>query len=181
MSTELYRKYLNIIEENSQPKIQLDEGFSDWLKSKVSGLVDKFFNSSPRAKKAYQQAMARKNDLANILKTSRSAEEAKKKVESLAKADATQMNEGFENHPGQTAFGVASTLGGTATLILNTIYDKMSEILAIPIDTLRQPDMVNSVFADERLPDLVLNYGVPIMAVIYGLTLLYYVGKSDDR
>jgi hypothetical protein len=28
---------------------------------------------------------------------------------------------------------------------------------------------------------MLINYGLPLMCIIYGLTLLYYVGMSDDR
>lgn len=35
MSAELYRKYLDIINENSQPRLQLDEGLMDKIKSLI--------------------------------------------------------------------------------------------------------------------------------------------------
>ena len=35
MSQDLYRKYIDIINENSQPKVQLDEGIMDTIKSLV--------------------------------------------------------------------------------------------------------------------------------------------------
>ena len=56
MSAELYRKYLDIINENSQPKVQLDEGMLDsiinWAKSKAQSLASK---ASPEAKEAIIQ------------------------------------------------------------------------------------------------------------------------------
>lgn len=39
MSTELYRKYIDIINENSQDKIQLDEGIMDKLKLFAQKLI----------------------------------------------------------------------------------------------------------------------------------------------
>jgi len=39
MSTEVYRKYLDIINENSQPKVQLDEGMLDTMKAAVPKLM----------------------------------------------------------------------------------------------------------------------------------------------
>ena len=76
MSTDLFRNYIDLINEASEQQ-QLDEGIGDWLQSKVSGLLDKFLASSPKAQQAYKQAQSRKNELINILKTSKSAEEAK--------------------------------------------------------------------------------------------------------
>jgi len=45
MSAELYRKYLDIINENSQPKVQLDEGIMDTVKS-VIPKITKFLGGS---------------------------------------------------------------------------------------------------------------------------------------
>lgn len=43
MSTEYSRKLLDIINENSQPKVQLDEGLLDTVKAKVGQMVGKLF------------------------------------------------------------------------------------------------------------------------------------------
>ena len=40
MSTEIYRKYLNIINENSQPPVQLDEGVMDMLKPYIQKIAN---------------------------------------------------------------------------------------------------------------------------------------------
>jgi hypothetical protein len=178
MSTDLFRNYIDLINEASEQQ-QLDEGIGEWLQSKVSGLLDKFLASSPKAQQAYKQAQSRKNELINILKTSKSAEEAKKKTEALAKSDAgSGISEGFGNNMGKTLAGGLGVLGGSAYLILNKIYDTMAHIMATPVN---DPTMVNSMLADERLPAMLINYGLPLMCIIYGLTLLYYVGMSDDR
>jgi hypothetical protein len=178
MSTDLFRNYIDLINEASEQQ-RLDEGIGNWLQSKVSGLLDKFLASSPKAQQAYKQAQGRKNELINILKTSKSAEEAKKKTEALAKADAgSGISEGFGNNMGQTIIGGLGVLGGSAYLVLNKIYDTMAHIMATPVN---DPSMINSMLADERLPALLINYGLPVMLIIYGLTLLYYVGMSDDR
>ena len=56
MSTDLFRNYLDIINENSQPKVQLDEGVIDnivnWAKSKAQALASKI---SPEAKESIIQ------------------------------------------------------------------------------------------------------------------------------
>jgi hypothetical protein len=178
MSTNLFRNYIDLINEASESQ-KLDEGIGEWLQSKVSGLVDKFLNSSPKAQAAYKQAQAHKAELMDILKSSSSAEEAKQKVEALAKSNAGhKMSEGFGDHVGQTIGGGLGVLGGTAYLILNKIYDTMGHIMATPVS---DPTMATSMFADERLPAMMVNYGFPLMCVIYGLTLLFYAGTSDDR
>ena len=41
MSADLYRKYLDIINENSKPKVQLDEGMMDMIKLGAQKLVKK--------------------------------------------------------------------------------------------------------------------------------------------
>jgi hypothetical protein len=41
MSAELYRKYLDIINENSQPRVQLDEGMIDSLKAVAQNAIKK--------------------------------------------------------------------------------------------------------------------------------------------
>lgn len=178
MSSELFRNYIDFINE-AEDQRQLDEGIGDWLKTKVSGLVDKFVSSSPSAKQAYQQALSRKDELLNILKTSKSADEVKKKTEALAKSDAsTKLAEGFMDHPGQTLGGALGVLGGTAYMVLNKIYDTMGHVMSIPT---ADPTQAASMFADERLPYMVVNYGFPLLCIIYGLTLLFYVGTSKDK
>ena len=58
MSQDLFRKYIDIINENSQPKVQLDEGMLDSIKEKVSQLAQKMFSKEEmlQMKKAVEQA-----------------------------------------------------------------------------------------------------------------------------
>lgn len=55
MSSELFRKYIDIVNENSQEPVQLDEGLLDTIKSKVAQLASKVF--SPQDMEAMKQAV----------------------------------------------------------------------------------------------------------------------------
>jgi hypothetical protein len=66
MSAELYRKYLDIINENSQPKVQLDEGIMDmlnpYIKKAANALMSKFDPQTLQGlKQAYDQSGGDKN------------------------------------------------------------------------------------------------------------------------
>ena len=58
MSAELYRKYLDIINENSQPKVQLDEGIMDmltpYIKKAANALMSKL---DPQTMQGLKQAL----------------------------------------------------------------------------------------------------------------------------
>jgi hypothetical protein len=93
MSAELYRKYLDIINENSQPKVQLDEGVMDmlnpYIKKAANALMSKFDPQTLQGlKQAYDQSGGDKNkfmsmigitqqDLAPLAKGGQSVAEAK--------------------------------------------------------------------------------------------------------
>ena len=72
MSAELYRKYLDIINENSQPKIQLDEGIMNmlapYIKKAANALMSKLDPQTLQGlKQAYDQSGGDKDTfMANI-------------------------------------------------------------------------------------------------------------------
>ena len=179
MSTDLFRNYMDFIAEASEPE-QLNEGVIDWIGEKIKGLVDRFISSSPRAKAAYDAGKKHKDELINILKTSKDSKEVKAKVQALVKQDQESgaLAEGFANHPGQTIGAGLAILGSSAYLLVDKLLGVMDQIMAIPTSN---PTMATSMLADERLPYLVVNYGFPLMLLIYGLTMLFYIGTSDDR
>jgi hypothetical protein len=66
MSAELYRKYLDIINENSQPRVQLDEGIMDmltpYIKKAANALMGKLDPQTMQGlKQAYDQSGGDKN------------------------------------------------------------------------------------------------------------------------
>jgi hypothetical protein len=66
MSTEIYRKYLNIINENSQPPVQLDEGVMDMLKPYIQKIANALMSKlDPETlqglKQAYDQSGGNKD------------------------------------------------------------------------------------------------------------------------
>lgn len=72
MSTELYRKYIDIINENSQTKIQLDEGIMDklnpYIQKLAKALMSKFDpNTLQSLKQAHAQAGGDKNKFMQLI------------------------------------------------------------------------------------------------------------------
>ena len=180
MDPRFFRQYANLVEAAEQNKPQqLDEGVLDWIGDQIKNLINKFLNSNPKAKQAYEQAKQHKDELIGILKSSKDSNEVKAKVQALVKQDVQPggIAEGFANNPGKTLGAGLAVIGSTAYLLVDKLLGVMDHIMAIPT---QNPTMANSMLADERLPHLVVNYGFPLMCLIYGLVLLFYISQSDD-
>lgn len=124
MSTELYRKYIDIINENSQNKVQLDEGMLDSIKDKVMGVVNKFVSSSPKAKAAFDQAKQYKSELSDILKTSSSGKEVVQKIGQLV------GNQQLAEEITDESIGGLKTAAGGAMIVLPIVAAVLDSLYA---------------------------------------------------
>ena len=98
MSTELFRNYIDIINENSKPKMQLDEGFMDTIKGLASKAM-KMLGGDAIADIANKVKQATGGDY------SLTPENAKKVAQALGLADMAKGSQG------QTPQQVAENLG----------------------------------------------------------------------
>lgn len=72
MSAEIYRKYIDIINENSQAKVQLDEGVMDmlspYIKKAANALMSKFDPATLKGlSQAYKQSGGDKNKFMSMI------------------------------------------------------------------------------------------------------------------
>jgi hypothetical protein len=181
MDPRFFRQYANLIEAAEQDKPQqLDEGAMDWIGGQVMNLVNKFLSSNPKAKQAFEKAQQHKDELVDIFTSSKNSQEIKAKVQALVKQDVQPggIAEGFANNPGKTLGAGVAVIASTAYLLVDKLLGVAHQIMMIPV---QNPEMVNSMLADERLPEVVKHYVIPLMCLIYALVMLFYISQSDDR
>ena len=105
MSTELFRNYIDIINENSKPKMQLDEGFMDTVKGLASKAM-KMLGGDAIADIANKVKQATGGDY------SLNPENAKKVAQALGLADMAKSAEGQTPQQVAEAFGLAGNWQG---------------------------------------------------------------------
>lgn len=110
MSSELFRKYIDIVNENSQEPVQLDEGLLDTIKSKVAQLASKVF--SPQDMEAMKQAVEQATG---------------KPIEQV----------GLRDLGGKTATAIASALGAKATPGAAVNEAQLDELFGIKSDKIK--------------------------------------------
>ena len=108
MSTELFRKYIDIVEGREQ----VNEGMIDDVKAKFSEIWAKL-KAMPGFAEAYQKAKTMEPELKQILQSSSSGKDAADKIKNLASGMAdTQTNES-----NSSAVGAATGLHAASALI----------------------------------------------------------------
>lgn len=110
---EFFRKYADLITEAET--VRLDEGIVDSLKQLYQSLVGKV-KVIPNFKQYYDVAKTKQQEAVEAIKTSKSPEELKQKIASIA--DATQVNEStipsWYRHPKAKRPVVEPVLGAVA-------------------------------------------------------------------
>ena len=115
MSQDLFRKYIDIINENSQPKVQLDEGMLDSIKAKVSQLAQKMFSKEEmlQMKKAVEQATGKPIEQVGIRDIG--GDTAIKIAQSLGASG--QVNESQFSELARKIFAAGSSLAGITGIV----------------------------------------------------------------
>lgn len=185
MSAELYRKYLDIINENSQPKVQLDEGVMD----SINGVIAKI-KAMPGIQKYIQLAQAKKDALI------KAAQQSSNGAELVANLKATMGAQPAQAEPAQqqpaVAEGVGKWLGGTLSASAG------GGLMALGADlfmkawlTLGKPDLA-TMWADKGMDQMVAGGGgqnaillVTFLVVLGALAMLgggmqVKAGMDDD-
>jgi hypothetical protein len=111
MSTQLFRNYLDIINENSQPKVQLDEGILDTLKAAVPKLM-KYLGGDTAEQIAQQVKQVTGGDYTP------SRENAIKVAKALGFDKIVQAQQG--QSPEQVAEGLAGNWQGKLIQLMHT-------------------------------------------------------------
>ena len=88
MSADFFRNYIDIINENSEPKVQLDEGIMD----SINGLVAKI-KAIPGIAKFIQAAQAKKDELIQAAQHSRNGQELVKNIQAAVGAQPAQAQQ----------------------------------------------------------------------------------------
>lgn len=118
MSSELFRKYIDIVNENSQPKVQLDEGIMDTLKSLVPKAM-KLLGGDKVAQIAQQVKQATGGDTTpskeNAIKVARALG-----FEEILKAKAEQTAESVVEGNHDLNWGLAGNWQGKLVQLLYT-------------------------------------------------------------
>jgi hypothetical protein len=98
MSTEFFRNYIDIINENSQPQVQLDEGIMDTIKS-LAGKAMKALGGDAVA------------DIANKVKQATGGDFTPSKENAMKVAQALGLSKAAQAQPGQSQQQVAEAWG----------------------------------------------------------------------
>ena len=124
MSTEVFRKYIDIINENTQSPVQLDEGMIDSIKQKISQLAQKMFSPEDmaRMKQAVEKATG-------------------KPIEQVSVRDLG----------GDTAVAIATSLGAKPTSAVNEA--KLNELFGLGKEDPRITALRQQGFSDDTLKD----------------------------
>lgn len=146
MSTNLIRNYLDIINENSQPKIQLDEGMLDsivqWAKSKAQKLASQL---SPEEKESLTQMVTQasggqpKFDLSTIKKVAAQFRPLAASIKNNLSKNQDTMNEGLKDFwnkygsPISLAGGIASGYAGDKVGDMSIAVDKAAQAASPPV------------------------------------------------
>ena len=115
MSTELFRNYLDIINENSQANQQLDEGMLDSIKAKIGQVAQKMFSKEEmlQMKNAVEQATGKPIQQVSIRDISGNT--AMKIAQSLGASG--QVNESEFSELARKIFSVGSSLAGITGIV----------------------------------------------------------------
>ena len=115
MSTELFRNYLDIINENSQAKQQLDEGMLDSIKAKIGQVAQKMFSKEEmlQMKNAVEQATGKPIQQVSIRDISGNT--AMKIAQSLGASG--QVNESEFSELARKIFAAGSSLAGITGIV----------------------------------------------------------------
>lgn len=158
MSTEVYRKYLDIINENSQA-VQLDEGMMQDLKAKASALMGEF-KQIKGIGAAYKQAKMFAPELKQVFMSAKSGKDVMDGIQQVvaSKTGNNALTESTSNLIGGT-FG---TVGGLSILA----YEKATGFFDVLVNLLLNDTGANQAAAAWFL-------GVPVMCAIAGAFLLW--------
>ena len=122
MSTELFRRYIDIVEGREQ----INEGMIDDVKAKFSEIWTKL-KAMPGFAEAYEKAKAMEPELKQILQSSSSGKEAADKIKNLVSSNAgATTNEGMSDYDFSrniAAVGIGGLLVQQLTGLLDVLID----------------------------------------------------------
>ena len=166
MSADFFRNYIDIIKEAEQPRVQLDEGMLQDLKSKISALMTQF-KTIPGIGQAYQKAKSFAPELKQIFMSAKSGKELMDSIKRLAtaKSGIQPVAEDIQDH--KVAVGAATSLAGISI----TLWEMATGFFDIVLNLALNDTGANQAVA---LWFLVM----PLVIVIMGAFLIYAGGEK---
>ena len=126
MSTELFRKYIDIVEGREQ----VNEGMIDDIKAKFSAIWTKL-KAMPGFAEAYQKAKTMEPQLKQILQSSSSGKEAAAKIKSLVAGDAVATTNEESTAQSDFKYGKILFTSGTGVLLVEQLTGLLDRVIDI--------------------------------------------------